>query len=108
MKNEKVYLDQIFACTQKISAFTLDMNFEDFLKDAKTQSAVIMQLALVGELAKKLTEETKAQIDLPWKEISGFRDRIIHDYFQIDVEIVWNTIKEDIPNMISKIQKFTV
>ena len=56
-----------------------------------------MQLALIGELAKKVSAGTRETIDLPWKEIAGFRDNAIHDYFNIDLSIVWQTILEDIP-----------
>lgn len=107
MKSDKVYLQQIVDCIQKITAYIGEETYDNFLSDSKTQSAVIMQIALIGELAKKISIETKSKIDLPWKEISGFRDRIIHDYFQIDVEIVWNTIKENIPKMYLEVQKIT-
>ena len=55
-----------------------------------------MQLALLGELAKKISKETQSQIDLPWKDITAFRNRAIHDYYQLDLEIVWQTIIEDL------------
>ena len=106
MKTDKVYLEQTVDCIQKITMYIGEENYDDFLSDSKTQSAVILQLALIGELAKKISIETKSKIDLPWKEISGFRDRIIHDYFQIDLEIVWNTTKENIPKMSIEINKF--
>jgi len=56
-----------------------------------------MQLALIGELAKRVSDATRQQIDLPWKDIAGFRDRAIHDYYNIDLEVVWATILEDLP-----------
>jgi len=56
-----------------------------FLQDRKTQSAVILQLALIGEFAKRVSAPVRASIDIPWKAIAGFRDRAIHDYFQIDL-----------------------
>jgi uncharacterized protein with HEPN domain len=67
-----------------------------FLRDRKTQSAVILQLALIGELAKRISTTVRAAIDVPWKEIAGFRDRAIHDYFQIDLQIAWDTIALDL------------
>ena len=96
MKNDSVYLEQIGDCVKKIKDFTKGMDSAQFSKDAKTQSAVIMQLTLIGELAKKISQETRSKINLPWKEITGFRDRAIHDYYQIDLEIVWQTITEDL------------
>ena len=97
MKNDHVYLKQIIEAITKIMDFTKGFSHEQFSADQKTQSAVIMQLALIGELAKHVPKETRSKIDLPWKNITGFRDRAIHDYYQIDIEIVWKTIQEDLP-----------
>ena len=96
MKIDRVYLEQILDSVEKIKSFSRDFTYEQFVKDQKTQSAVIMQLALIGEVAKHVSTETKSQIDLPWKDIAGFRDRAIHDYYQIDLEIVWTTITNDL------------
>ena len=65
----------------KIKSYTNEMSFDDFFSDGKTQSAVIMQLQVIGELAKKVPEEVKVVINLPWKNMAGFRDMISHDYF---------------------------
>ena len=97
MKNDRVYLQQIEEAVDKINDFVSGLNYKQFLADQKTQSAVIMQLVLIGELAKKVTKETQTKIPLPWKDIAGFRDRAIHDYYQIDLEIVWKTVSDDLP-----------
>ena len=81
------------------------MDEKTFMSDAKTQSAVIMQLALIGEMAKKLSPETKDKIKLPWKEIIGFRDRAIHDYFEVDIDVVWNTAVSDLATVKTEISK---
>ncbi len=96
MKDDRVYLAQILDSIGKIRQFVGEMDLPAFLKDQKTQSAVIMQLALVGELAKRISSPVKSQIDVPWKEIAGFRDRAIHDYFQIDLQVAWDTIALDL------------
>jgi uncharacterized protein with HEPN domain len=93
MKKDSVYIQQILEAIEKIRRFTLSMNREQFYQDQKTQSAVIMQLMLIGELVKKISESAKASINLPWKEIAGFRDRAIHDYFKIDLQVVWGQLK---------------
>jgi uncharacterized protein with HEPN domain len=95
-KSDKVYLEQILDSVKKIRQFVTGMDQTAFMADQKTQSAVIMQLALIGELAKRVSESTKTKIDIPWKEIAGFRDRAIHDYYQIDLQIAWNTIALDL------------
>lgn len=96
MKNDKVYVEQMLDAVAKIEVFTVGIDKEMFLIDAKTQSATILQLTIIGELAKKISSETKNKVSLPWKDITGFRDRAIHDYFQIDIDIVWNTIQSDL------------
>ena len=97
MKNEKVYIEQMLDSVAKIEAFTRDMKKEDFMKDSKTQSAVIMQLTVIGELVKKVSTKTKESSDIPWKEIAGFRDRAIHHYFGMDLNVIWDTVVLDVP-----------
>ena len=105
MKDEKVYIEQMIDSVAKIESFTRDMKKDDFLKDAKTQSAVIMQLTVIGELVKKLSAKTKESIDLPWKEIAGFRDRAIHHYFGMDLDVIWDTVIMDIPILKAELLK---
>ena len=105
MKSDKVYVEQMLDAVSKIEVFTSGMDKKAFLSDTKTQSATILQLTLIGELAKKITEETKNKVSLPWKDITGFRDRAIHDYYQIDLDIVWNTIMTDIATLKTELLK---
>ncbi len=105
MKDDKVYVDQILDSIQKIRVFTKNMSKMTFMDDQKTQSAVIMQLTLIGELSKKISPNTQKSLDLPWKEIVGFRNRAIHDYFGIDLDVVWNTLDMDIPVLVEQFNK---
>lgn len=97
MKSDEVFIKQILESVEKIESFMAGWGKERFLADAKTQSAVILQLTLIGEVSKKISAETKSTINLPWKDIVGFRDQAIHNYFEIDLDVVWNTIATDIP-----------
>ena len=106
MKNDRVYLEQILESMEKIRQFVNGMDKDQFLKDQKTQSAVIMQLALIGELAKRVSDETRSKVDVPWKEIAGFRDRAVHDYYQIDLEVAWNTVILDLEPLREKLRKY--
>ena len=96
MKDKSIYIFQILDAITKINTFVNGLNWDMFQVDNKTQSAVIMQLTLIGEVSKKIPTEIKEQIDLPWRDIAGFRDRAIHNYFEIDLDVVWNTIQTDI------------
>ncbi len=103
MKSDTPYIQQVCDAIKKIAAYAVDMTYEQFCADDKTQSAVIMQLIIIGELTKKISLDTKHQIDLPWKDIAGFRDVAVHEYFHLDLEIVWNTIGERLPEMREKL-----
>lgn len=107
MKDEKVYIEQMLDSVSKIEAFTFGMNKEDFMKDPKTQSAVIMQLTVIGELVKKLSVKVKESSDIPWKEIAGFRDRAIHHYFGMDLNIIWDTVVMDVPVLKMALKKLS-
>ena len=106
MKNDEIYLEQIIDCVNKIKNFTQGISYESFKSDQKTQSAVIMQLAIIGEISKRLSQDVTGKIELPWRQISDFRNRAIHDYYQIDIDIVWNTINVDLLELESKISTY--
>jgi len=72
-----------------------------FVSDRKTQSAVLHQLMLLGEAAKRLSTEFRDQHgEIPWREIAGFRDRLIHAYDNVDLEMVWNVLQRRLPSLI--------
>jgi hypothetical protein len=106
MKSDRVYLEQILDSIGKIRQFASGMDYAAFLGDQKTQSAVIMQLALIGEMAKKVSQATKSEIKVPWKEIAGFRDRAIHDYYQIDLQVAWDTITLDLEPLAKDLREY--
>ena len=76
-KDNIVYLHLILDSIIKIKDFIFGTDFSVFSSDSKTQSAVIMQLQVIGELSKKVSEEIKKEINIPWKQISGLRDRLL-------------------------------
>ena len=96
-KSDDVYRRQIVDAVAKIERFVADLDRDAFLASEVVQSAVIMQLAVIGELSKRLSDEFKKSVSLPWKQIAGFRDRAVHDYYQLDLEYVWLTIQDDLP-----------
>ena len=97
MRDTLLYVEDILEAIEKIKRYTEGMDFEDFVVDEKTVDAVIRNLEIIGEAVKNLPEEFKAMHpDLPWREIAGMRDRLIHAYFGADLSIVWYTIKNDL------------
>lgn len=105
-KDNLAYLHLILDATRKIQEYLGQMSLNDFFADSKTESAVIMQIQIIGELSKKIPEEIKSEIDVPWKEISGLRDMVSHDYFSLDVEAIWNTATKDVQELEQKIKNY--
>ncbi|RLJ06837.1 MAG: DUF86 domain-containing protein [Candidatus Aenigmatarchaeota archaeon] len=100
------YMNDILNSIKEIEDFTRNMNFDDFVNDRKTVNAVIRSLEVMGEAAKKIPEEIrKSYPEIPWKRIAGMRDKLIHEYHGVDLEIVWVVITEEIPPLKSKIEK---
>ena len=79
-----------------IRLFIQAMTYEEFIEDRKTINAVIRSLEIIGEATKKIPPDIRSKYPLvPWKEIAGMRDKLIHEYFGVDLSIIWETIKHD-------------
>ncbi len=86
-------LDDMLQSAQKIKRYTKDLNYDSFLTDEKTKDAVVRNFEIIGEAANRINPEFRDENkDIEWKRIRGFRNRIVHDYFGIDYEIVWEII----------------
>lgn len=91
------YLVDILDAIADLHAFTADITFDDFCADRKTINACIRSLEVIGEATKKIPPEVRQQKpSLPWQAISGMRDKLIHEYFGVDLAIVWQTIQHDL------------
>ncbi|MEM2109997.1 MAG: DUF86 domain-containing protein [Candidatus Odinarchaeota archaeon] len=97
-RDYKNYLKDIIMNIEDIEGFIINMDMEEFKKDKRTSNAVIRSLEVIGEAAKKIPQEITSQYpQIPWNKITGMRDRLIHEYFGVDLEIVWKTVKSDLP-----------
>ena len=106
MKDFNIYLKNILDKAREAVEYCHGISKENFLKDEKTQSAVILKLIIIGEEAKKLPEDIKIKIDLPWRLIIGFRNMAIHEYFDIDLSQIWTTTQTDLPHLIEKVELY--
>jgi uncharacterized protein with HEPN domain len=98
MRDPTLCLKDILRTMEAIESFVANMDFDAFNRDLKTKSAVLAQLAIMGEAAKLLPESVRtANPDIEWKRMAGMRDRLIHGYFRVDYALVWHTITRVLP-----------
>ncbi len=104
-KDVKVYLDDILESIAQIEQYTAGITFKDFEEDIEKQDAVVRRFEIIGEAVKQMPKEFISQYPtVVWKQAAGVRDVFIHDYSEINLERVWNTIKQNLPEFKSKIQ----
>lgn len=97
-------LDDMLQSAQKIKQYTKDLDFNSFLSDDKTMDAVVRNFEIIGEAANRIDPVFRDENqEIEWKRIRGFRNRIIHDYFGIDYEIVWEIIETYLNELIDRI-----
>ena len=97
MRNDKQWLEDIIAAIEKITKYSV-LGKEKFINDELIQVWVIFQFQVIGEAANKLSSNLKQNsIEIRWKEIVGLRNFIVHEYFGIDLDEIWNTVQKDIP-----------
>lgn len=106
MKDEKVYLKHIMLSIETIERYIKGVTKSRFLMESMISDAVIRQIEIIGEAAKHVSEDTKKKSSqIPWKDITGMRDKLIHAYFGVDKEAVWDTAKRDISALKGQIKK---
>ena len=98
MKDDAIYIDHILLSIKNILNYTRDISQEEFSKNNLIQDAVIRNFELIGEATKKVSFDfKKVNYQVPWKEMAGMRDKLIHDYIGVDIQVIWDTIKQDLP-----------
>ena len=107
-ERDALCLSHVLDAVAEIEAYTRDGRVA-FVGDRKTQSAVIRPLEIIGEAVKNLSAGlTEAEPGVPWRQIAGARDRLIHAYFSVDLDAVWNMVEQDLPVLRANVQRIAV
>ncbi|MCT7992431.1 HepT-like ribonuclease domain-containing protein [Laspinema olomoucense] len=105
VKTDAVRLQHRIDAAEKAIAFTNQRSREDLDRDEMLALAVVRLVEILGEAAKNVSDSTKAQAsDIPWRQMSGTRDRLTHAYFEVNLDIIWNIITNELPSLIPKLQ----
>lgn len=100
------YIEHIQQAAGDAYSFTENMTHQEFLKDKKTQQAVILNLIIIGEAATKIMDNykdyTRTTPEIPWRSMRNMRNRLAHGYFDINLDIVWDTVKNWLPSLLEQ------
>lgn len=106
MEEDKVYLKHILDAIATTEKYTKDVSIEEFEENTLIRDGVIRQIEIIGEAVKNLSGNFKeSRKEVPWKDIAGMRDKLIHEYFGVDLDLVWETVKNDLPQLKKQITK---
>ena len=101
-----ILLEDMAESASQLEKYTTDMTFENFSNDRLVQDAVMRRIEILGEAAKGIPDGFRAShTDVPWRDIAGARDILIHQYFHVDLELAWDMVKNDVPKLLSQINQ---
>jgi uncharacterized protein with HEPN domain len=105
MRDDTIYLHHMVDAINTIARYLDGVADEEFHVDTMLQDAVIRQIQIIGEAAKRVQAETcDAHPGIPWRDIAGMRDKLVHDYLGVDVGMVWTTARDDLPVLLGELE----
>ena len=106
MQNDLTFIKHILDCISNINDFVKDVSYSELKNNVMLQSAILYQFMVIGEAAGNISKEFQNNHQgIPWGEIIGMRNKLIHHYFGVDLEVVWETVYEDLPELERLIKK---
>jgi uncharacterized protein with HEPN domain len=106
MKSYVMFLSDMLLCMDRIDKYIEDVDFDDFCENEMLMDAVLRNLEIIGEAAKHIPEDIRKNVaEVPWREIVGLRNIIVHNYSNIDIHTIWETIQTDLPELKKHIVK---
>lgn len=106
MKSDRIYILHMIDSMDQISEYTDQISMAEFKENRLIQDAVVRNFEIVGEAAKKVSIQTKKKFPhIPWKNMAGMRDKLIHNYMGVDLDAVWKTIEDIVPSMRKKLDE---
>ncbi len=106
MKSDLIYLTHILDCINQIKEYTSELTEDEFYENQLVKDAVVRNFEVIGEATKNVSTETrKTYPDIEWRKMAGMRDKLIHDYFDVDYLVVWTTVHEILPGLGERIEE---
>ena len=106
IKDNLIFIRHILDSIEKIELFVKNISKDEFLKDIKLQDAIVRRIEIIGEAVKNLSVNFRNKYaNVPWSDIAGMRDKLMHHYFGVDLEIVWKAIQKDLIDLKENIKK---
>jgi uncharacterized protein with HEPN domain len=107
VRDERAYLLHAIAAIEAIQSYTVGGR-EVFLADGKTQDAVVRNIEIIGQAVKGISDDTRALVpDVPWRQIAGMRDKLIHEYFGVDIALVWDVVEHELPTLRPQLERLS-
>ncbi|HSU24564.1 MAG TPA: DUF86 domain-containing protein [Pyrinomonadaceae bacterium] len=105
-RNDDLYLYDIEKCCEKIETYIGGINYDQFLENPMLQDALVRNIEIIGEAAKNLSEDFRTSTpEVVWRDIMRMRDTVVHHYFRLNLEVIWQTAADDIPKLLLQIKE---